>query len=261
MKGFVRRKLAALVASAALPAAAAGSYTYTDLWWNPQQAGWGANIVQQGDVAFVTLYVHGADGRPTWYFASDARIFATDASGRPAFRGPLYAATGPWIGAPFDPANVATRLAGHLVIEPRPGGELLLEYTADGVNVSRHVQRYSFALPQVGGSYNAAFTLRVSQLGLPPTGTREFRAGIEAMLDGSEFSMRIAEDVGVCQYRGTWASSGRMARVAGTYECAAGTAGSFSIDELEVTEHAFSGYIRMQHQGVEQYGRFAAARR
>ena len=71
----------------------------------------------------------------------------------------------------------------------------------------------------------------------------------------------MSEDVGTCQYRGDYSPSGRLARVSGTYQCTAGTAGTFTIDDFEVTEHGFSGYVRMSHLGVEQYGRFAAARR
>jgi hypothetical protein len=88
-----RNILAALVAAASLHAAAG---EYTDLWWNPQESGWGANIVQQGETAFVTLFVYGPDGEPTWYVAPAARTFAFDASGRPALRGTLYRTKGPW---------------------------------------------------------------------------------------------------------------------------------------------------------------------
>jgi hypothetical protein len=28
----------------------------TDLWWQPGESGWGANVVHQDDVAFVTLF-------------------------------------------------------------------------------------------------------------------------------------------------------------------------------------------------------------
>jgi hypothetical protein len=261
MRSRISRALAAIAASWALGAAAAGSNTYTDLWWNPQQSGWGANIAQQGDIAFVTLYVHGPDGRPTWYFAPDARKFATDAAGLPAFHGPLYTANGPWFGGPFDPGSVTTRLVGSLVIEPRGGGELYLEYDVDGVTISRTIRRFTFAQPDLGGSYNAAFTLRVAPTGEAPTGTREFRARVEASLDGSTFSMLVVEDIGYCLYDGAYRPSGRMGAVTGRYQCASGNGGTFSIDDVEATEHGLSGYLRMHGEGAEQYGRFAGARR
>jgi hypothetical protein len=38
----------------------------TDPWWNPQEGGWGVNVVQRGETAFIGPFVHGPDGRPTW---------------------------------------------------------------------------------------------------------------------------------------------------------------------------------------------------
>jgi hypothetical protein len=72
---FVKAPLAALAGTAALQANAG---QFTDLWDNPQESGWGANVVQQLETAFVTLFVYGPDGKPMWYVASDARIVAYD---------------------------------------------------------------------------------------------------------------------------------------------------------------------------------------
>ena len=59
--------LAAALLAATLGTARAGQYS--DLWWNPQESGWGLNLVQQDETAFVTLFVYDAENRPTWYFA------------------------------------------------------------------------------------------------------------------------------------------------------------------------------------------------
>ena len=57
--------VALALASFAWTARASSGTNFTDQWWNPDESGWGASILQQGDVLFVDLFVYGADGRPT----------------------------------------------------------------------------------------------------------------------------------------------------------------------------------------------------
>lgn len=83
---------------------------YSDLWWNPQESGWGVNVVQQLETAFVTLFVYAPDGSPTWYVAPAARI-THHGTGGPLFTGTLYRTRGPWHGGPFDPAQVQATAA------------------------------------------------------------------------------------------------------------------------------------------------------
>ena len=98
------KRAAAIVATAlSLPAFAAN---LSDLWWNPQESGWGANIVQQGEKAFVTLFVYGPDGEPTWLVSPDAAVRGYSAQGLPWFEGTLYRVRGSWFGGAFD----ATRM-------------------------------------------------------------------------------------------------------------------------------------------------------
>ena len=67
---MLRRFLAA--AAVALPATVLSAPTvdYTDLWFIPAESGWGANVIQQHDILFVTLFVYGTNGQPTWFVAS-----------------------------------------------------------------------------------------------------------------------------------------------------------------------------------------------
>lgn len=251
---------ASLIAHALPPPPVALGRDYSDLWWNPQESGWGMNVVQQGETAFVTLFVHGPDGAPTWYVASDARVFALDASGSPAFRGTLYKAKGAWIGGPWDPSKVAVETVGQLVIEPRPPGRLFVEYTAEGATVQRTVERQTFSVPDLGATYLASFSLRQALPGGPTWGTRQFSAETLVHLDGDVVFLRVEDPQGRCDFRGTRTPAGRQARVDGTYGCATGESGTFEITGLEVTEHGLSGYLRTATPGNQQYGRFAGAR-
>lgn len=249
---------AALVAVTAGAAAASGETT--DLWWDPAESGWGANIVQQGDVAFITLFVYDPDGRPTWYFASEAREFARGDDYRPAFRGTLYRAAGPWLGGPFDPAQVTVQPVGHAIIEPRPGGRLFLEYAAEGVTVRKDLVRQSFAVPLVGHRYLGSFNLRETRPGEIPSQPAGYGAEVNLEIEAGELRMRVQADAGTCHYRGPYEPSGRYASVNGRIDCEGGVTGTFRITELELTRHGLSGYLRVDGPGSIRTGRFAAAR-
>src|SRR4051794_3341309 len=107
----LRKFAAALVMAAGLaPATSSASiYDVTGLWYNPNESGWGMNVIQQSSVLFITIFVYGPDGRPTWYVASDTRFVAGTAV---KYTGPLYATTGPYFGGTFNPNAVSARQVG-----------------------------------------------------------------------------------------------------------------------------------------------------
>ena len=48
--------------------------SYSGLWWNPSESGWGLSIAHQGDVAFIVWYTFERDGSPTWFVMPEARL-------------------------------------------------------------------------------------------------------------------------------------------------------------------------------------------
>src|SRR6185369_9779242 len=46
-----------------------GTGYINDLWFPPNEGGWGLNLIEQGDTAFATLFVYDAQNRPHWYSA------------------------------------------------------------------------------------------------------------------------------------------------------------------------------------------------
>jgi hypothetical protein len=56
-----------LLVLAFAPAAAATDFT--DIWFIPQESGWGVNIVQSDSFLFATFFIYGSDKAPTWYTA------------------------------------------------------------------------------------------------------------------------------------------------------------------------------------------------
>ena len=42
----------------------------SDLWGNPNESGWGLQLVQRADVIFATLFVYDTGHAPIWYSAT-----------------------------------------------------------------------------------------------------------------------------------------------------------------------------------------------
>src|ERR1700752_2302126 len=157
----LKRFLAALIAAAGLQAhAQVQPGTYTDLWWNPQESGWGMNVVQQLETTFVTLFVYGPDGKPTWDSASDAPLVAIGRATLPIVGGELYKTTGPFHGGPFDPGQVTRTFVGMLSIQALSNERLRVQYEAEGGTVVKEVVRATFTSPLDGGAFPGRGRLR-----------------------------------------------------------------------------------------------------
>lgn len=115
---------------------------YTDLWWIPSESGWGFGLFHHPThQMFGTLFVYGADGRPTWYVIPSGQF--VDAT---RFEGQLYRTTGPYFGGPFNPAQVQPIPAGSAIIifDQYDLDKASLTFVIDGVTFNKFVQRQSF---------------------------------------------------------------------------------------------------------------------
>ena len=68
----MKTALLALTTALLLSATGAGAQNYTGPWYNAAEAGWGLNIVHQGDVLFPTWFTYDIDGKPLWLIVSGA---------------------------------------------------------------------------------------------------------------------------------------------------------------------------------------------
>ncbi len=64
----------------------------SDLWYIPTESGWGANVVQQNEIIFVTLFVYSQSGAPTWFVGPATTFTGSDGNGL-SFSGRLYQPT------------------------------------------------------------------------------------------------------------------------------------------------------------------------
>jgi hypothetical protein len=116
-----------------------GESNYQDLWWNPDESGWGINLVHQGDIIFATLFTYGANRRDKWFVASGL-MRQSDGS----FAGELYSTTGTafnattWAG--FNIGSV-----GNMSLRFTDGEHGVLTYNVGASVVAKSITRQVYA--------------------------------------------------------------------------------------------------------------------
>lgn len=112
---------------------------YTDLWWNPDEPGWGINLNHQGTILFATLFTYGADGSPAWLVMSRG-----DRQADGSFRGDLFRTSGPAFNA--DPwSSVAYELVGSMSLSFPSADEGVLTYNVGSAQVTKSIRRMRFS--------------------------------------------------------------------------------------------------------------------
>ena len=118
----------------------ANATNYQDLWWKPDESGWGLNIAHQGDIFFATWFTYDAAGANTWLTSDMMR------TGPRTYSGQLYRATGtPYDQIRFEPAIRTATVAGSITMTFTNGESGKMDYVLDGVPVSKAIQRFVFS--------------------------------------------------------------------------------------------------------------------
>ncbi len=113
---------------------------YQDLWWDPNEPGWGVNIAHQGDMIFATLFTYEASGKGMWLVMSNG---ARTAGG--AYSGTLYSTRGPaFYASPWSP--VSATAVGTMTLSFSNGNAGTISYTVNGVEVTKPIQRQVFGV-------------------------------------------------------------------------------------------------------------------
>lgn len=114
---------------------------FQDLWWNPDEPGWGMNIVHQGNILFATLFTYDAGGRNLWLVMSRGERIADG-----LYIGELLRISGPPFNAsPWTP--VTPDPAGTLTIQFTRGNAATITYTLNGILVVKRIVRQVFGVP------------------------------------------------------------------------------------------------------------------
>jgi hypothetical protein len=259
MRQIIATALVALASLASLPSQAMNSFgtDQSDLWFNPNESGWGANLIHQQEVIFMTLFVYGPDNRVRWYVADALR--SQGGANLFTFSGPLYEASGPYFGGAFNPAAVAVRQVGTATLNLQV--ELgTLNYTVDGATVTKSIQRQTFRNNNLSGSYIGGVTGTAS--GCTDSGTFEGSAVFSVTHSGSAVTLVATLAGGSCTYSGTYNQVGRMGRITGTLACTNGSQATFTAIEVEAGYQGFFTRFNANYGGgCTETGRIGGLKR
>lgn len=200
----------------------------TDLWWNENEAGWGMQLIQNHLTIFATIYAYNAAGQPTFFVG----VMTWNGS---AFNGALFATTGPYFGAPFNPAAVQETQVGQITVTPVYIQQIDLVYTVNGVTVNKPgLTRLPLANDNLSGGYVGVLNQTQTCTAVLSSGTfngRDFSATITHGGDAT-LTAFIATST-ACSYTGSYRQEGRFGRSWGSFSCNSGEVGTFDFFEVQ----------------------------
>jgi SAM-dependent methyltransferase len=113
---------------------------YTDMWWDPQESGWGISIHHHRNNRLIAVWcVYAPDGKPIWYLLRPGEW--TDVT---TFVGPISITTGPSVDAPYSSQEVVTRNVGIATLAFSDRSHGTLSYTLDGKCGQKKICRLIF---------------------------------------------------------------------------------------------------------------------
>jgi hypothetical protein len=113
---------------------------HTDLWWDPNESGWGVALTQKYAVIFAAWYVYSDVGQPVWYVVPNC---AVNAAGNRC-TGAVYRTTGPAFGPTFNPLAVTPFEVGSATFAFSDANNGSMSYTVNGVSGSKTITRNIF---------------------------------------------------------------------------------------------------------------------
>lgn len=256
----------ALIILALTIASRAGAASYFDLWYDPAESGWGVQVVQSNTFQFLTFFIYGADGKPTWYTAQ----LTEDAAGN--YNGPLYATTGTYFASPWNPAQFTVTAAGTASFQPNGAYRATLVYALTGSPpVTKTIQRQSLTAHVLAGSYSGSIAGSVTGCTNPannkPNVRGRFNLAItQAGEESAALTFAFVDDTYngvVCTLSGPLTHFGALYRMANAaYSCTGQgiTPGMTSavVERFHSTQQGVEGYWSASAGGCTQAIHFAA---
>ena len=241
-----------------LTASARAATDYSDIWFNPAEAGWGMNVVQSDAFLFLTFFIYGADSKPTWFTGQ----VTLDASNN--FNGTLFATTGTYYILPW--AGFTGAAAGTASFQPLTPYTARLVYTVSGVGtVTKLIQRQTLTAIAIDGDYTGGLNLAHSQCVNSGSGTLTVNFSINQPLHNSgpvSIVMLRADGVN-CTFTGPLTQWGKLYQMSNaTYTCNNGRNTTANINELAATTFGIEGrWSAFVQDGCIETGVFDAVKR
>jgi hypothetical protein len=208
--------------------------SFTGIWWNRSESGWGLNFAQQGDSIFATMYVYDRTGRPTWYLAT--MNSSPTAPGQ--FTGEMFEVSGPFYGNFFNPAAVASRRVGTMSFSAQSIASGALNYNVDGLAVAKTIEPFSFAPIPVAGTFAISIVRDPTNTCVIPV----FNTSIPttAIFTANSFQLFDSAGVSLCRADGSFTPRGSMASfAAASPSCYAGAGNILVL--ADVNPHGIAG--------------------
>jgi len=222
-------------------AGTAHAIDYTDLWYVPSEAGWGANVVQSDDFLFVTFFVYGGDVHPVWYTAQLQRDTSGDFDG---YLGPLYSTTGTSPALPWDPQRLTTAITGTAAFQPASSYAAVLSYTINGLpRVVKAIERQPLKWIPLQGTYTSVVSTTSSNCATSPTReTYGADLSIRELNGPATIQLDVVPAASSCTLTAELSARGRLyGSVNASFACSDGEHGSAQVDELAATQHGLEG--------------------
>jgi hypothetical protein len=239
---------AALVLACVLPGTAL-SADFTDIWYLPQESGWGVNIVQSDSFLFATFFIYGSNKQPTWYTAE----LTWDGT---RYAGGLYLTQGTYWRNEWNPAeHLPPQRVGTASFQPNAQNayQATLVYTVDsvGVTVTKPIVRQKLTQIAIGGSYLGAQSGSYGSCNAADanaTYVDKFSLGVAQSASGAA-TLTFSYDTGsTCTLSGTLQQFGQLYDMPGaSYACTG---------QLNFTTTATLYELKATAQGIE--GRLSA---
>ncbi len=234
--------------------------SYQDLWWNPDESGWGVNIIQQANILVATWFIYDTDGKPLWLLGTAA------SSGGTSYAGEVYKYTGPpYAAASFDANAVTETAVGTTQLNFADLASGTISYTVNGATVTKNIIRQSYAYPKIADTYVvSAIRVRSGCSDSSQNGTVYlYNHAYDFYAVGNTLSISYgnvdADGVfmGACSAVGTMGIHGSVVSFSAPFNCVNGTAGTLAISDLRVTDSGFLGSFIWQYAAGSSSCRFA----
>lgn len=207
-----------------------------DSWWNPNESGWGINVLQEGGTLGMAMYVYDSNSLPVWYLGSGSG----SVSG--GFSGLMYSYRGPFFGAVFNPGAVSSSIVGNFTFRLTAVNSAEFQYTINGTTVTKTLQRLGVAAANMTGSYTGAMVYRLFNCNSGNPQNYLDNANFTVAHNASTVTITSTFPNGAsCTHAGNYTQDGRYGRISGNYTCSAGPTGTFEMFEIETGSQAFSG--------------------
>jgi len=254
-----------LIVALLISAARADALEYTDVYYNPDEGGWGIFLVQSDITQFIAFFIYDTNRNPTWYTAQ----LTQDATG--AYTGPLIATTGTYFGSPWNKSQLTVATAGTASFKPTDAYHATLTYAlTNGQPVTKTVERQVLTQYQLAGNYSGAFSGTQSGCTDPSNNDAHFRAthnlGVVQTGDTAAtltFTFTDTQNPGlVCKVQGPLTHFGRLYKMANAqFTCTgpnAPPAATVTIDSLHPTGQGIEGKLTGTVAGCAMVLSFAA---